>query len=350
MIGFGREATHSMGDDTPLAVLSHRPRLLYNYFSQLFAQVTNPPIDPIREQLVMSVAADLGRERDLLQESPEHAKLIHLTNPVLYPHQLQALRTISRDHPVAELDITWSLSDELDELERRIHELQAEADAVVDGGAAILVLSDRRQSASHVAIPALLATAAVHQHLIRGGRRMRCSLVLESGEPRDTHQLACLFGYGITAICPYLAFNTICNRYRRNLGLPESARQFQRINDECHALENYRHALTNGLMKIMSKIGISVLNSYQGAQIFEAIGIGESLIQECFPGTPSQLDGIGWRELANESLQRHRTAYDAPEPIVPYPSLDDPGYIRFRRPDHGSAPTRRRSTPCRPSR
>ena len=336
MMSFGREATHSMGDDTPLAVLSYRPRLLYHYFSQLFAQVTNPPIDPIRERLVMSISADLGRERDLLQESPEHARLIHLNNPILYPHQLAALHTISADHPVVRLDITWPLSDEPNALEARIRHLQAEADAAVDRGAAILILSDRGQSATRVALPALLATAAVHQHLIRGGRRMRCSLVLDSGEPRDTHQIACLFGYGITAICPYLAFNTVCNRFQRDCELPEPNRQFKRLTDQLHALENYRHALTGGLMKIMSKIGISVLNSYQGAQIFEAVGVGQALIGECFPGTPSQLGGIGWTEIAAESLLRHRSAYEAPDPIVPYPSLDDPGYIRFRRPDHGA--------------
>lgn len=334
MIAFGREATHSMGDDTPLAILSVRPRLLYHYFSQLFAQVTNPPIDPIRERLVMSISADLGPEHDLLSESPEHARLIHLESPILFPHQLAAIKSLQKSHPYRRLDLTWPVEWGPDGLERRLDELCAEADEAVDQGAAILILSDTKQSAGHAGIPALLATAAIHQHLIRGERRMRCSLILESGEPRDTHQMACLFGYGITAVCPYLAFNTVLNRFDRDRQLEPSRQEYAMVKDPRQALEHYRKAIVNGLLKIMSKMGISVLNSYQGAQVFEAVGIGNAMIRRCFPGTPSQLEGIGIVDVASEALDRHLTAYSATRQEVPYPKLADPGYIRFRRPDH----------------
>ncbi len=337
MIASGREATHSMGDDTPLAILSLRPRLLYHYFSQLFAQVTNPPIDPIRERLVMSIAADLGPEHDLLSESPDHARLIHLDCPILFPHQLAAIKTFQKSHPYRRLDLTWPVECGPDGLERRLDELCEEADELVDEGAAILILSDTKQSAGHAGIPALLATAAIHQHLIRGERRMRCSLILESGEPRDTHQLACLFGYGITAICPYLAFNTVLNRFARDRQLEPAKQAYSMVPDERQAMDNYRQAIVNGLLKIMSKMGISVLNSYQGAQVFEAVGIGSALIRRCFPGTPSQLDGIGTIDIATEVLERHVAAYAATRQEVPFPKLSDPGYIRFRRPDHADA-------------
>ena len=331
MIKGGQEAVHSMGDDTPLSVLSYQPRLLYTYFKQLFAQVTNPPIDPIRERLVMSLNADLGREGNLLTETPEHASVIHLESPFLFPHQLEALKHTGRQvYRLEVLDITWPVSEGAEWMESAVEILCRKAEKACDDGVNLIVLSDKAADHERVPMPALIAAGAVHQHLIRTEKRMRVSLILESGEPRDTHQMACLFGYGITAICPYLAFQTAGEIYEKDQTARK--RQLESVEDVVQGLKNYRAALEKGVLKIMSKMGISVLNSYQGAQIFEALGINKKLIATCFDGTPSQIGGIGFKEVARESIMRHDAAYGqaVPEDLSKL-KLGDPGFIRWRR-------------------
>ncbi len=323
----GEESVGSMGDDTPLAVLSLQPRLLYTYFKQLFAQVTNPPIDPIRERLVMSLVMALGQRRNLLAESPEHCKLIEIETPFLFEHQLDAIRnTGDPAFKTATLQAVWDAESGEEGLEKAVQHLCRQARSAIQNGASILILSDRSVDHKNVAIPMLLATAAVHHYLVREGLRMKASLICETGEARDTHQAACLFGYGASAICPYLAYETLREMLEK--------RSIKNIDFEAAAL-NYRAALAKGTLKIMSKMGISVLSSYSGAQIFEAVGISSALINKCFTGTPSQIEGIGFSEIARESLVRHAQAFAHPVPRegepVEVPQLEDLGYYRFRR-------------------
>ena len=325
MLKDGAEAVGSMGDDTPLAVLSIRPRLLYTYFNQLFAQVTNPPIDPIRERLVMSLFTTLGWRRNLLSETPEHAAQVTLDSPVLFNEELEAVCKVGGEHKSATLSTLWKASTGAAGLAHAIRELCKAAEQSVDEGTRILILSDRGIDHDHLAIPALLAVGAVHHHLRRVGKRMRVSFICETGEARDVHQMACLIGYGASAVNPYLAIETI--REMLEKGAVEI--------DFATAQLNYKKALESGLLKIMSKMGISVIGSYRGAQIFEATGISSKLIEECFSGTPSQIEGIGFEEIARESLTRHELAYAATpveegkEPTGP--QLGDPGVYRIRR-------------------
>ena len=321
MLKDGIEATHSMGDDTPLAVLSVRPRLLFTYFKQLFAQVTNPPIDPIRERLVMSLSVALGWYRNILTETADHAKVIHLDSPVIWPHELEAIKGLE-EFPSRTLDMTWAAADGAAGLEPALQRLCAEAEQAAGEGVRLLILSDRAIDETRVTIPALLATGAVHHHLNRRRKRIRLSLIVDSGEVRDTHQTASLFGYGAQAVCPYLAYETVRE-------MVESRKELVGI-DFLKAMKNYRSSLEKGVLKIMSKMGISVLSSYQGAQIFEAVGISSALVKTCFTGTSSQIEGIGYREIAMESLARHGMGYGAVIPQGP-DDLGDPGYFRYRR-------------------
>ncbi|MEM6911699.1 MAG: glutamate synthase large subunit [Verrucomicrobiota bacterium] len=314
----GQEAVHSMGDDIPLSILSHKPRLLSTYFKQLFAQVTNPPIDPIRERLVMSLAAGLGPERNILKETPEHAKVLNIESPILFEHQIEAIQDLD-EFPCQLLDLTWPVAEGAKGLEPALDALCQSAEEAVEDGKVILLLSDRGVSPERVALPALLAVGAVHHHLSRKRTRMRCSLVVETGEVRDPHQLAVTFGYGATAICPYLGYASIRDE------IAKGTKDFQGV-ETLQALKNYRYGLEKGLLKIMSKIGIGVLNSYQGAQIFEAIGLGQGLVDRCFTGTHSKIDGIGFLDVGQEALQRHFSGYEGEEK-----ALGDPGYNIYRR-------------------
>ncbi|MBL9153923.1 MAG: glutamate synthase large subunit [Verrucomicrobiales bacterium] len=331
MIKTGQEAIYSMGDDAALSVLSLKPKVLFTYFKQLFAQVTNPPIDPIREHLVMSVEADIGPERNLLTETPEHAQVIHLESPFLFEHQLRALESLDPDFPPQTIDMTWAVSEGTAGLAPAIDRLCREAEQAVDNGAKILILSDRATDHARAPIPSLLAVGAVHHHLTRSQKRMKTSLIIETGEARDVHHMACLIGFGVTAICPYLAHQSV-----RELLETDKKGNFAGI-DLPKALIQYHKALEKGLLKIMSKMGISVLNSYQGAQIFEAVGIGDAVVAKCFAGTPSQIGGIGFAEIAAETLQRHTAAWGqavpggADESAHESLKLDDPGYLRPRR-------------------
>jgi glutamate synthase (NADPH/NADH) large chain/glutamate synthase (ferredoxin) len=285
----GEEAVGSMGNDTPLAVLSERKPLLYSYFKQLFAQVTNPPIDSIREACVMSVEASVGSERNLLDETPEHARQLVIENPILLDDQLERLRQVESDvfrsHTI---DTTWPAAEGADGLERALDRICAEADAALASGANILVLSDRAAGPERVPIPSLLATAAVHHHLVREGTRLQAGIVVESGEPRSVHSIAVLVGYGAAAVNPYLMLEMLADDESR-------ARAVKGIG--------------KGLLKVMSKMGISTIPSYCGAQIFEAIGLAPDLVERYFTSTPSRIGGIGLRDLAEGALVRHARAY-----------------------------------------
>ncbi len=320
MLKTGAEAVGSMGDDTPLAVLSLRPRLIYTYFRQLFAQVTNPPIDPIREKLVMSLHTVLGWRRNLLSETPEHCEQVMIDTPILLDSELEKLKSLPAPHSSATVSTLWAVADGPGGLHTAVERIRKDAEKAVVDGARILVLSDRGVDHEHVAVPALMAMGAVHHHLRKVGKRMRASVIVETGEARDVHQIACLVGYGASCVSPYLALETV----------RELVDDGQVEGDYAACAMNYRTALENGLLKIMSKMGISIVSSYRGAQVFEAIGIGDALIAECFKGTSSQVAGVGFDEIARESLVRHEMAYGNAVPLEAG-KLDDPGYYRFRR-------------------
>ncbi len=320
MLKTGAEAVGSMGDDTPLAVLSLRPRLIYTYFRQLFAQVTNPPIDPIREKLVMSLHTVLGWRRNLLSETPEHCQQVMIDTPIILDSELEKLTSLPAPHASATVSTLWPVAEGPAGLFAAVERIRKDAATAVANGARILVLSDRGVDHENVAVPALMAMGTVHHHLRRVGKRMRASVIVETGEARDVHQIACLIGYGASCVNPYLALETV--RELVDKGGVEGGYAF--------CVKNYRTALENGLLKIMSKMGISIVSSYRGAQVFEAIGIGDKLIAECFKGTSSQVGGVGFEEIALETLTRHEMAFANAVPVEAG-KLDDPGYYRFRR-------------------
>ena len=313
----GEEAMGSMGEDAPLAVLSKKPRLLYTYFKQLFSQVTNPPIDPIREKLVMSVEVLAGIHRNWLEETPEHARLLRLQSPMLTNPEIQQIIALhDGSFRSCTLSCRFPVSEGPDGLKKHLDRICAEAKTAVDEGASILVLSDWDIDSAHAPIPMLLAIGAVHHHLIRADMRSKASLICETAECRDTHQFACLLGYGASAVNPYAALATLNDLLSRGeLKSPDAAT----------AARKYRHALEKGLLKIMSKMGISTLASYSGAQMFQAIGLHPDVIDFAFVGTSSQVKGLGFREIAEETLARHQRAF------TPDAKLTDEGYYRFRR-------------------
>src|SRR5689334_15672461 len=300
----GEEPTGSMGNDFALAVLSDREPLLYSYFKQLFAQVTNPPIDPIREKIVMSVSTSVGPEGNLLDETPEHAHQLIIGQPLLTTGELEKLRQV--DHHVFRadtLDATFPVGEGPKGLRRALDRLCSEASAAIAAGDNILILSDRAAGADRAPVPALLAVGAVHHHLVREGTRLQAGLVVESGEPREVHHIATLLGYGASAVCPYLAFETLFEMH--DLGL------LQGVHGADHAEANMIKAVGKGLLKTISKMGISTVRSYAGAQIFEAVGLEPELVDRYFTGTTSRIGGIGLDVLAREALTRHARAYPA---------------------------------------
>jgi glutamate synthase (NADPH/NADH) large chain/glutamate synthase (ferredoxin) len=306
MAATGEEPLGSMGNDASLAVLSDRRPPLYSYFKQLFAQVTNPPIDPIRESIVMSLATGVGGELNRLDESPEHAHQLVMDQPILRNHELETLRHVSHDVFNAHtIDITWPIADGVAGLEKRLAQICDEAHGAIEEGTNILILSDRRMNAERVAIPALLAVAATHHHLVRAGTRLRAGLVLESGEPREVHHMATLIGFGASAINPYLLFDTVDELVLENRvpggdpARPELSK----------AQANIVKGIGKGLLKTISKMGISTIQSYCGAQIFEAVGLERELVDRFFTGTASRIGGIGLDVLARETIDRHEQAY-----------------------------------------
>jgi glutamate synthase domain-containing protein 2/glutamate synthase domain-containing protein 1/glutamate synthase domain-containing protein 3 len=327
MIKGAQEAVFSMGDDIPLAPLSRYPRLLFTYFKQLFAQVTNPPIDPIREWAVMTLGAGLGPEQNLLTETPEHARILQLESALLFEQELETIIK-RKEHGFSSqvIDTTWPISEGGAGLKSSLDRICAEAEEAVNNKVEILILSDRATSSDRVPIPSLLATGSVHHHLNRCRKRLRTSLVIDTGEARDTHQIACLFGFGATAVCPYLGYATV----RQVVATDTKKKLGDDITPEV-AMANYRKALEKGLLKIMSKMGISVLNSYQGAQIFEALGVGKEVVKYAFTGVHSRIGGVGFGEIAEESLVRHRAAFQSEVEKGKILNLGDPGYNRYRK-------------------
>ncbi len=298
----GEEPVASMGNDAALAVMSDRQPALFSYFKQLFAQVTNPPIDPIRENVVMSLQAGVGAEVNLLTETPEQAHQLVMNQPILRNHELEKLRQVSHEvFDAATIDLTWPIEEGPDGMEARLAAVCDEAARYVDNGANILILSDRNLGPERVAIPSLLAVAGVHHHLVRRGTRLRTGLVIESGEPRDIHHMATLIGYGSAAINPYLMFESLDELADRSL-LPIELTQ-----EEAEA--NIVKAIGKGLLKTISKMGISTIQSYCGAQIFEAVGLERDLIDKYFTGTASRIGGVGLEQLSSEAMERHFRAY-----------------------------------------
>ncbi len=323
MAAEGMEAIGSMGSDTPIAVLSSRPQVIYNYFKQLFAQVTNPPLDAIREEIVTMLITTIGSEGNLLAETPEQARLLRLDSPVLTNEQLARIRALNRPgFKSCTVSTLFPAAAGAEGMRRRIEEIRAEVTHAVAGGATIVILSDRGVSRELAPIPALLAVSAVHHHLIRGKDRMRCGLVVETGDAREVHHFCLLSAYGAGAMNPYLAFDTI-HQMQREGQLPADI--------PAEKLEkNYIKAVGKGLLKVASKMGISTLQSYRGAQIFEAIGLNREFIDEYFTRTASRIQGVGIETITEEVLKMHEHAFPAtkvPETL----ELDVGGQYAWRR-------------------
>jgi len=323
MAARGQEAIGSMGHDTALAVFSPRPQLLGSYFKQLFAQVTNPAIDPLREELVMSLMNWLGREGNLLEESPGHCRRLKLPHPILTGEDLERLRRSG--HPAlkpAEIAILFPAGgDPGTGLETALERVFAAAESAVASGATVLILSDRGVCRERAAIPALLAAAGLHHHLIRRGLRSRVGIVVETGEAREVMHFSLLIGYGANAVCPYLAFSAVRDLAENHLLEKERSPE--------EAIDNYVTAVKKGLLKTFSRMGISTIRSYCGAQIFEAVGLRRELVDKYFSGTDSRIGGAGPAEIAAETLARHRRAF--PAAGDPAPLLAAGSSYRYRR-------------------
>src|SRR4249920_1686449 len=326
----GEEAVGSMGNDTPISALSDRPKPLFTYFKQNFAQVTNPPIDPIREELVMSLVSIIGPRPNLFDlEGMSKTKRLEVRQPILTNEDLEKIRSISEmsgDHFKSRtFDITFPSEHGADGMGWALDELCERAEEEVRNGCNIIILSDRKAGADRIPIPALLACAAVHHHLIRNGLRTSVGMVVETGEPREVHHFACLAGYGAEAINPYLAFETLTAMKDELPGKPT---------DDKEVVKKYIKAIGKGLLKVMSKMGISTYQSYCGAQIFDAVGLRQDFVDKYFTGTHTRIEGVGLAEIAEEAVRRHRDAFsDAPI----YRSMLDVGgdyAVRVRGEDH----------------
>ena len=317
----GQEPVGSMGCDTPLACLSDKPQPLFNYFKQLFAQVTNPPIDPIREELVMSLASFIGTERNILAETPQHCHTLKLEHPILTNYDLEKLRRVSwGDFLATTLPALFRVDGGEKELERALDSLCRRASLAIKNGYTLLLLSDRGVDEEYAAIPSLLALTAVHNHLVREKSRTQVALIVESGEPREVMHFALLIGYGASAINPYLAIETLENIHKRG-GFADGV-TFDA------ALKNYKKSINKGLLKVFSKMGISTLQSYRGAQIFEAIGLNKSVVEKYFTGTASRVEGIGLDVIAREAKIKHDFAF---RPLTEADNeLETGGNIQYR--------------------
>ncbi len=317
----GVEAVGAMGTDTPLSILSHRPKLLYDYFQQLFAQVTNPPIDSIREEIITSAETTIGAERNLLKPEPASCHLIELKTPILTNAELAKLQQVNTGgFQAVTLPTLFDPKSGVVGLEQAMTEICAAADRAIAAGISLIVLSDRGIDAQHAPIPALLAVAGLHHHLIRTGTRTRVGLILESGEPREVHHYATLIGYGCGAINPYLAFDTIADLIDQGLIVNV---------DFATACKNYIKSATKGVVKVASKIGISTIQSYRGAQIFEAIGLNQAVVDRYFTWTATRIEGADLEVIAKEAIARHSRAF--PDRDVNDQTLDAGGEYQWRK-------------------
>jgi glutamate synthase (NADPH) large chain len=327
MANTGAEPIGSMGSDTPVAVLSERPRLLFDYFAQLFAQVTNPPLDSIREELVTSLMATFGPESNLLKPGPESCRQIVIGYPILDSDQLAKLVRINRDGSMPTYDThvvrgVYPVAGGGAALKARLDELCSQVSEAIAGGASTLVLSDRHSNIDMAPIPSLLLTAAIHHHLVNEKTRTQVGLIVEAGDVREVHHVALLIGYGAAAVNPYLAFESAEDLARRE--------SFVDVSPE-KALYNVRKALGKGVLKVMSKMGVSTIQSYTGAQIFEALGLSKEVVDAYFTGTASRVEGIGLDEIAAEVAKRHATAYPPYGIALPHRTIEVGGEYKWRR-------------------
>ena len=329
MVEKGEEPIGSMGTDAALAVLSDRPRLLYDYFKQLFAQVTNPPLDGIREELVTQVSTPIGPESNLLDTTAENCRQLKIDAPLLNNRDLARIRYIDiHGFRTKNIAAVYPVAAGLDGLERAMTRMFEETNAAIEGGYSFIILSDRGVDADHAQIPAALATAGIHHHLVRNGKRTRVALIVESGEPREVHHFAVLLGYGANAINPYLALETLDDLRRKDIVKTVDGRRPDEIVHDA-AVRNYIKAVNKGLTKVMSKMGISTVQSYRGAQIFEAVGLNRVLIDKYFTSTASRIEGVGLEMIEKETSQLHHNAF--PKRPAKKPDLDWGGEYQWRR-------------------
>jgi glutamate synthase (ferredoxin) len=323
MAATGTEPVGAMGDDVALAVLSERPQLLYSYFKQLFAQVTNPPIDAIREEIIMATEMAIGPEGNLLEPDPRSAHQLEMPSPVLSNEELEKIRGLSTGGPhgfkTITLPILFRVADGGAGLRKAIEQLLDRSSEAISEGHNVIILSDRGHDANEAPIPALLAVSAVHHHLVRAGTRTQVGLVLESGEPREVHHFALLIGYGASAVNPYLAFETVHDQVR--LGMISGSAEL--------AEKKYRKAIAKGIVKVISKMGISTIQSYHGAQVFEAVGLNQDFIDEYFTWTPTRIGGVGIDVIAREVKMRQDRAYPPKRPIY-HKQLGVGGNLQYR--------------------
>ncbi|MBI9099574.1 MAG: glutamate synthase large subunit [Spirochaetaceae bacterium] len=303
MANNAQEPVGSMGNDAALAVLSEKPQLLYDYFKQLFAQVTNPPIDPYREQLVMSLMTFIGRERNLLSETPEHCRQLKLAHPILANDDISYIRkNDQKNFTVSTVSMLFQITETKNVLENAIDKLCREVEGRIDEGCSIIILSDRGIEKEFTAIPALLAVAAVDQYLIARGKRHLAGLIIETGEAREVHHFATLISFGASAINPYLVFEALTDLQKRGYVASDITIS--------HAIEHYILAVKKGLLKVMSKMGVSTIRSYRGSKMYEAIGLSDSFVEKYFNGVTSNVSGIGLDQIEHDVITRHRAAFD----------------------------------------
>ncbi|QPG74841.1 glutamate synthase [NADH] [Brettanomyces nanus] len=325
----GKENLGSMGNDAALACLSEQPQLIYEYFRELFAQVTNPPIDPIRERIVMSLECYVGPQGNLLEMTPSQCNRLKLKSPILTNSQLQAIKEISKVYPkwsVREVDITFPVSEGLTGYTDAIDRVCQEATQAIIDNNQVIILSDRAISADKVPLSALVAAGAVHHHLVRQKQRSRVAIIVETAEAREVHHFCCLVGYGADAVNPYLAMDTICKLNKDGLLAGKMSQET--------VLANYKHAIDDGIMKVMSKMGISTLASYKGAQIFEILGIDNSVVDRCFAGTASRIKGVTFEYIAQDAFTMHTRGYSERDTVKPA-GLPESGEYSWR--DGGDA-------------
>jgi glutamate synthase (NADPH) large chain len=329
MVRLGKDPVGSMGNDAALACLSHRARLPYDYLKQRFAQVTNPPIDSIRERVVMSLACAVGPQENLLEPGPANLHRLVLPSPILREDELSALtRMEGRGWRTRTLELTAAVAEGPEFISTALERICGEAEEAVAGGVAFLILSDRRADRSRIPVSALLAVGAVHHHLIRVRLRARVALILDTGEPREVHHLCALLGYGADGIHPWLAMDAIRSHVEDRSAEAATSHDVDSLPDPEAAVEAWIEAAEAGILKVLAKMGISTLSSYKGAQIFEALGLGHDVIRQCFRGTVSRVGGVGFEVLGQEALIRQREAY--PGRGAPAPTLDVEGEFAWR--------------------